>query len=106
MTLADIASLTGAVPRDGADLSYEITNVAPLDHAGPGDLAFLESNKFAEALATTGAVAVLTAERFAPRVPAGVNLLLTREPYQAFVTVARKSGGRGRRGRDGLSLEP
>jgi UDP-3-O-[3-hydroxymyristoyl] glucosamine N-acyltransferase len=90
LTLADIASLTGAVPRDGADLSYEITNVAPIDHAGPGDLAFLESNKFAEALATTGAGAVLTVERFAPRVPPSVNLLLTRKPYQAFVTVARE----------------
>ena len=90
LTLADIASLTGAVPHEGADLSYEITNVAPIDHAGPGDLAFLESSKFADALATTGAGAVLTVERFAPRVPAGVNLLLTRKPYQAFVTVARE----------------
>jgi UDP-3-O-[3-hydroxymyristoyl] glucosamine N-acyltransferase len=90
LTLADIASLTGAVPHDGADLSYVITNVAPLDHAGPGDLAFLESNKFADALATTRAGAVLTVERFAPRVPPGVNLLLTRKPYQAFVTVARE----------------
>ncbi|HLH92969.1 MAG TPA: UDP-3-O-(3-hydroxymyristoyl)glucosamine N-acyltransferase [Xanthobacteraceae bacterium] len=90
LTLADIASLTGAVPRDGVDLSYEITNVAPIDHAGPSDLAFLESNKFADALATTGAGAVLTVERFAPRVPAGINLLLTRKPYQAFVRVARE----------------
>jgi len=90
LTLADIASLTGAVPRDGSNLSYRITNVAPIDYAGPGDLAFLESNKFADALATTGAGAVLTVERFAPRVPAGVNLLLTRKPYQAFVTVARE----------------
>jgi UDP-3-O-[3-hydroxymyristoyl] glucosamine N-acyltransferase len=90
LTLADIASLTGAVPRDGADLSYEITNVAPIDHAGAGDLAFLESNRFADALATTSAGAVLTIERFAPHVPPGVNLLLTREPYRAFVTVARE----------------
>jgi UDP-3-O-[3-hydroxymyristoyl] glucosamine N-acyltransferase len=90
LTLADIASLTGAVPRENADLSHRITNVAPIDCAGPNDLAFFESSKFADALATTGAGAVLTAERFAPRVPAGINLLLTREPYRAFVTVARE----------------
>ena len=90
LTLADIASLTGAVPRDGADLSYEITNVAPIDHAGPNDLAFFESHKFADALATTGAGGVLTIERFASRAPPAVNLLLTREPYRAFVTVARE----------------
>ncbi len=90
LTLADIASLTGAVPCKSAILSHRITNVAPIDHAGPSDLAFLESNKFADALATTGAGAVLTLERFAPRVPAGVNMLLTREPYRDFVTVARE----------------
>ncbi len=90
LTLAEIASFTGAVPSAGADLSRAITTVAPLDHAGPGDLAVLESSKFADALATTGAGAVLTLERFAPRAPPGINLLLTRQPYQAFVTVARE----------------
>src|SRR5690242_3997213 len=90
LTLADIASLTGAIPREGADLSRRITNVAPIDCAGADDLAFFESHKFTDALATTGAAAVLTVERFAPRFPAGVNLLLTREPYRAFVMVARE----------------
>jgi len=90
LTLADIVSLTGAAPRAGADLSHRITNVAPIDCAGSGDLAFMESGKFADALATTGAGAVLTAEKFAARVPAGVNVLLTREPYRAFVAVARE----------------
>jgi UDP-3-O-[3-hydroxymyristoyl] glucosamine N-acyltransferase len=90
LSLADIASLTGAVPRGGADLSHEITGVAPIDHAGPTDLAFLESGKFADALGTTGAGAVLSIERFASRAPPGVNLLLTRDPYQAFVMVARE----------------
>ncbi|HEY1542685.1 MAG TPA: UDP-3-O-(3-hydroxymyristoyl)glucosamine N-acyltransferase [Xanthobacteraceae bacterium] len=90
LTLAEIVSLTDAVPCDSADLSRRITNVAPIDCAGPNDLAFLEANKFAEALATTAAGAVLTVERFAPRAPAGVDLLLTREPYRAFVLVARE----------------
>jgi UDP-3-O-[3-hydroxymyristoyl] glucosamine N-acyltransferase len=90
LTLADIASLTGAVPRESADLSRQITNVAPIDCAGPNDLAFFESNKFADALATTGAGAVLTTEKFASRAPAGVNVLLSREPYRAFVMVARE----------------
>jgi UDP-3-O-[3-hydroxymyristoyl] glucosamine N-acyltransferase len=90
LTLAEIAALTGATPRESANLAYTITNVAPIDCAGPSDLAFIESGKFADALATTGAGAVLTAERFAPRAPPGTNLLLTREPYRAFVTVARE----------------
>ena len=38
-----------------ARLSHLITDVAPLDLAGPNDLAFIESNKYADALATTRA---------------------------------------------------
>jgi len=90
LTLADIASLTGAVPRENTDLSHRITNVAPIDQAGLTDLAFFESNKFADALATTRAGAVLMAEKFASRVRPGINVLLAREPYRAFVMVARE----------------
>ncbi len=90
LTLAEIASLTGAVPRNVPALSYLITNVAPIDHAGPGDLTFIDNPKFASALASTRAGAVLTTERFEAQVPPGVSLLRTREPYRAFVMVARE----------------
>jgi len=90
LTLAEIASLTGAVPRDGTALAHSIANVAPIDCAGPDDLTFIDNPKFAAALAATRAGAVLTTERFEALVPAGVNLLRTREPYRAFVLVARE----------------
>jgi UDP-3-O-[3-hydroxymyristoyl] glucosamine N-acyltransferase len=90
LTVADIASLTGAVPREGTELSHCIAQIAPIDEAGPADLTFLENVKFAEALATTRAGAVLTAERFARTAPKGLNLLLSPEPYRAFVAVARE----------------
>ena len=90
LTLAEIVSLTGAVPRDGTALAHRITGIAPIDHAGPGDLTFVDNPKFAAALATTRAGAVLTTERFEAHVPASVNLLRTREPYRAFVMVARE----------------
>jgi len=90
LTLAEIASLTGAAPRDGAVLSDRITGIAPIDHAGPGDLTFVDNPKFAAALAATRAGAVLTSEKFESHVPAAVNLLRTLEPYRAFVMVARE----------------
>jgi UDP-3-O-[3-hydroxymyristoyl] glucosamine N-acyltransferase len=90
LTLAEIASLTGAVPRDGTALSHRITNIAPIDRAGPGDLTFIDAPKFAAALSTTKAGAVLTAKRFEAQAPAAVNLLRAREPYRAFVMVARE----------------
>ncbi len=90
LTIAEIASLTGAVPREGTSLSHRITNIAPIDHAGPTDLTFLDSGKFADALSTTSAGTVLTTERFARKAPKTLNVLITREPYQAFVTLARE----------------
>jgi UDP-3-O-[3-hydroxymyristoyl] glucosamine N-acyltransferase len=90
LTVAEIVSLTGAAPRDGANLSHCISNLAPIDRAGPTDLTFLDNAKFAAALASTDAGAVLTTERFAPQAPSGVTVLLVRKPYEAFVAVARE----------------
>jgi UDP-3-O-[3-hydroxymyristoyl] glucosamine N-acyltransferase len=90
LTVAEIASLTGAAPRDGAQLSHRISNIAPIDRAGPSDLTFLENAKFAAALASTQAGAVLTTEKFAPQAPIGITVLRVRKPYDAFVVVARE----------------
>jgi UDP-3-O-[3-hydroxymyristoyl] glucosamine N-acyltransferase len=90
LTVREIAELTGAEARSGARLDHVITNIAPLDRAGPLDLAFLDSAKYADALTSTSAGACLTTERFATQAPSHVNVLRTQEPYRAFVTVARK----------------
>ena len=89
VSVAEIASLTGASPCAGADLSRRLTSIAPIDCAGTNDLAFVSEAKFVEALATTGAGAVLTSEKFARHAPAGVVVLSARKPYEAFVTVTR-----------------
>jgi UDP-3-O-[3-hydroxymyristoyl] glucosamine N-acyltransferase len=90
LTVAEIASLTGAVPRDGAALSHRITNIAPIDQAGPTDLTFVDNPKFGAALAATKAGAILTTKRFESKAPPEVSLLCTREPYRAFIMVARE----------------
>jgi UDP-3-O-[3-hydroxymyristoyl] glucosamine N-acyltransferase len=90
LSVAEIASLTGAEPCDGADLSRRLTGIGPVDCAGANDLTFVGDAKFADALAVTEAGAVLTSERFASRVPAGVAVLRARKPYDAFVAVARE----------------
>jgi UDP-3-O-[3-hydroxymyristoyl] glucosamine N-acyltransferase len=89
LTVGEIASLTGAEPRPATDLGRRIGNIAPLDRAGPGDLTFLDNPKFAGELAVTRAGACLIAERFVKDAPSRVAALLAREPYRAFVTVAR-----------------
>jgi UDP-3-O-[3-hydroxymyristoyl] glucosamine N-acyltransferase len=89
LTVAQIAALTGAEPLPGAELTRRLTNIAPIDRAGPTDLTFLEQPRFVPALATTRAGAILISERFERHAPRDLTLLRTRRPYEAFVTVAR-----------------
>src|SRR5262245_18609638 len=86
---SEIATLVGGEPRPGADLDRRIGAIAPLDRAGPRDLAFLEGAKYAPQAATTVAGACLTTTRFRDALPARVSVLVVREPYRAFVEVAR-----------------
>jgi UDP-3-O-[3-hydroxymyristoyl] glucosamine N-acyltransferase len=88
LTVADIATLTGAEPRPATDLGRRISNIAPLDRAGPSDLTFLDNAKFVGELATTRAGACLVGERFEKEVPGRVAALRAREPYRAFIAVA------------------
>jgi UDP-3-O-[3-hydroxymyristoyl] glucosamine N-acyltransferase len=89
LTVGEIVALTGARPKEGADLEQRILNVAPIDRAEPDDLTFLDNARFSDALASTRAGVVLTTDRFAARAPSNVVVLQARHPYEAFVAVAR-----------------
>ena len=67
-----------------------MTNVAPIDLAEAGDLTFVDNAKFAKALTSTRAGAVLISEHFQCLVPSGLVVLLTPEPYKCFVLVTRE----------------
>jgi len=89
LTGREIMKLTGAVPRAGIVPDRCITGIAPLDRAGPGDLAFLHHSKYAEHFVSTHAGICLTTQRFAALAPAHVAILVTPAPYHAFVAVAQ-----------------
>jgi UDP-3-O-[3-hydroxymyristoyl] glucosamine N-acyltransferase len=89
LTVGEIAHLTGAEPRAGARLEHRISGIAPLDRAGPAELAFLDNARYADDLAVTRAGACLLSARFEGRAPGELNVLRAREPYRAFVQVAR-----------------
>jgi UDP-3-O-[3-hydroxymyristoyl] glucosamine N-acyltransferase len=90
LTVGEIVSLTGAEFSDAAALAHLITDVAPVDLAGPSDLTFVESNKYADTLATTRAGACLMPPRFKGSAPEGLIVLRAEKPYRAFVAVHRK----------------
>jgi UDP-3-O-[3-hydroxymyristoyl] glucosamine N-acyltransferase len=93
LSVAEIAALTGAEPRTGADIGRRLTGIAPIDCAGPTDLTFLSDVRFAGALPATEAGALLTDARFAHRAPERVAVLCVNKPYDAFVAIARKIYG-------------
>lgn len=90
LTVGQIVSLTGAEPGNGAALDRVISNVAPLDMAGPADVTFIESPKYLDSLTATHAGACLMTERFESKAPRGLIVLRTKEPYRAFIAVQRK----------------
>jgi len=90
LSLADIASMTGAVLREGDDSARMVSGVAPLDRAGPDDLVFLDNARYAPDLDKTQAGACLVAARFVGRVPAGTAALVARQPYHAFAAVSAR----------------
>ena len=97
LTIAEIVALTRAEPGPGVALDAGISDIAPLDSARASDISFLDNPKYLGALATTRAGACLVMPRFTKAAPAGLALLITPQPYRAFVTVARAR--RLRRGR-------
>jgi len=90
LTVSDIALLTGAEVVTASLAERSITGIAPLDRAGPHDLAFLDNPKYADQLPATKAGACLVSPRFEAAAPADVALLRSARPYAAFVAVARK----------------
>jgi UDP-3-O-[3-hydroxymyristoyl] glucosamine N-acyltransferase len=89
LTIAEIVALTGAKPGPGVELERRIRDVAPLDTAQPHDVTFLDNSKYLGLLAETRAGVCLLSPRFESAAPASLAVLVTAQPYAAFVNVAR-----------------
>jgi UDP-3-O-[3-hydroxymyristoyl] glucosamine N-acyltransferase len=83
-SVAALAALTGA--RVGTEGTEErlIEDVAPVETAGSGDVTFLDNRKYTDAFMKSRAGAAFVSEAMAARAPAGMALLVSREPYKAF----------------------
>jgi UDP-3-O-[3-hydroxymyristoyl] glucosamine N-acyltransferase len=79
-----VARLGGDLAGDGA---LRVVRVAPLDQAGPDDLAFLANPKYRAQLATTRAAAVIVAPEAAG--DCRVAAIVTPQPYLYFARVAQ-----------------
>jgi UDP-3-O-[3-hydroxymyristoyl] glucosamine N-acyltransferase len=89
LTLDEIATAAGTQAPAEALHARRITGIAPLDRASPSDLTFFDNKNFAPAARLTHAGACITTAALAKELPAHVAAFVVREPYRAFVTVAR-----------------
>jgi len=87
-SLGELADLAGSV-LDRGDPAAPIDDVAPLERAGPRELAFLDNRKYRAAAAATAAGACLIRPELADLLPPTVPRLLSDEPYHAYAAVAR-----------------
>jgi len=82
--LRELAERLGAVLE--GDGTIDVTRVAGIEQAGPGDVTFLANPKYAVALAATRATAVIL-EPTAPAAPCA--MLRIANPYLAFARAAQ-----------------
>ncbi|MDE8342276.1 MAG: UDP-3-O-(3-hydroxymyristoyl)glucosamine N-acyltransferase [Acidocella sp.] len=83
-----LVALAGLI---GASLTGEdkaVSGVAPLQTAGLDDISFLDNRRYAEALDTTKAGAVIIHPDFTARVPVGTSALVTPEPYVGWAKIS------------------
>ena len=83
MKLSEIAAAIGARLENGSP-DAEITGVAGIENAGPGQITFLSNPKYAAAARTTRAAAVIISEDF-PAISAA--MLRSKNPYLDFARV-------------------
>lgn len=84
MTLSELASRLGC--RLEGDGAIEVSRVARIDDAGPGDVTFLTNSRYAGRLASTRASAVIVDDSVAA---APCALLRSSEPYVAMAEAVR-----------------
>jgi UDP-3-O-[3-hydroxymyristoyl] glucosamine N-acyltransferase len=89
LTIGEIVALAGAEAVAAQATQRRVSNIAPLDRAGPGDLSFCDSRNYAGQLAATHAAACFVTPALADLVPKGVVALRVRDPYKAFVAAGR-----------------
>jgi UDP-3-O-[3-hydroxymyristoyl] glucosamine N-acyltransferase len=81
-TLAQLAELTGC--KVSGDPQVEITGVATIEEAGPGEITFLANLKYAPRIRSTRAAAVIAAE---PLSNTSAATLVSSNPYFDFARV-------------------
>lgn len=88
-SLGELASRIEATVHEGSDKATTIVDVAPLDSAGPDEIAFLDNPKYVGAFEATKASACIVSQKFVDKAPAGMALLVSDQPYRSYALAAQ-----------------
>lgn len=88
-SLTELADLCGAELLGSENKNARISGIAGLAGAGSDDLAFFDNPLYEDSLRATAAGAVVTLERFARLVPAGIPVIVARDVSLAFTLAGR-----------------
>jgi UDP-3-O-[3-hydroxymyristoyl] glucosamine N-acyltransferase len=87
--LEELAKIASAQLDDESEGQREFKDVAPISDAGPEDLTFLDNRRYAVHLAQSRAGACILHPSMAERAPKGMALILSKEPYRAYASIAQ-----------------
>ena len=88
-TLGYLATIAQAELAAGANQDLVLVDVAPLDQATGQHFSFLDNRKYAEAFAVSKAGAAVVAAEFVDKAPAGMSLLVSKDPYRSYALIAQ-----------------
>ena len=88
MTLRELADVSGAEIREGADPEANFGDVRSLLEAGPDHVSFFDNKRYFDAFAQTKAGACIVHPDFADNAPPGLALLISTQPYHGYAKIA------------------
>jgi len=88
LTLAQVIEITGATPYGEVDLQAKVYDVATLEKAHRDQISFFHSGSYFEKFLESKAGFCLIEEKNAVRSPAGISVLVHKNPYFAYAKLA------------------
>ncbi len=88
-SIAELAGIAGDDATVAGVADLQVTDVAPLGEAGPGQISFLDNRKYVPAFEASKAAACIVSPEFAERAPEGMTLIVSPRPYRAYARVAK-----------------
>ncbi|QPC87692.1 UDP-3-O-(3-hydroxymyristoyl)glucosamine N-acyltransferase [Mesorhizobium sp. NBSH29] len=86
---AEIATLTNAELLDASHADVMVSNIAPASVGGAGMLIYVDGKRNAALLQGRTAAAILCSADCVKLVPAGIAILVSQKPQQAFAKIGR-----------------